>query len=88
MIEDFLKMYCWGGGLKSWAGLIGCFLREEEGQAVTEYILLMAIMVSFAVMIIKALIRPMYDRISTLLANGVENRLLKADFHTFKVGKS
>ena len=59
-------------------------VESEEGQATTEYILLLATAVAAAVLVITKLIVPMYQKISRFATNAIRGRLLNTDFHTFK----
>lgn len=61
------------------------FMDDEEAQATTEYILMLSIVTSFAVLIIKNLIKPAMKKLTGAVSKQLNNLLLGADLHTFRV---
>lgn len=49
------------------------FLFEEDGQATTEYVLILAVLVSIAILLIRDLIRPLVDRMGETLSKQIES---------------
>jgi Flp pilus assembly pilin Flp len=62
------------------------FYQDEEGQATTEYFLMLSIVVSLTLMVITKFIRPVFERFGNQLSALIEKRLFGADLHTFRVG--
>ncbi len=63
------------------------FLRDEEGQATTEYILMLSIAVMMAVMVMKKLIGPVYAKLAGAVSNSLQNKLFNTNLHVFKIGQ-
>lgn len=57
---------------------------DQNGQASTEYIVLMAIAVSL-VFILKKALQPIFSKISQSIALGFENKLFGTDLHKFPI---
>ena len=57
------------------------FLRDEKAQATTEYILILAVLVSIAILLIRDLIRPTLDRISTSLTKRIDELFKPGAMH-------
>ena len=51
----------------------GRFWQEEEAQATTEYVLILAVLVSIAILLIRDLIRPVVDRLGDSLSKQIES---------------
>lgn len=49
------------------------FVEEEVAQATTEYVLILAVLVSIAILLIRDLIRPLVDRLGESLSNQIES---------------
>lgn len=59
--------------------------REEEGQATTEYILLLAIIVGMLVTLLKKLIAPAYSKLLLAMSNQIEKKIFGVDLHYFPI---
>lgn len=61
-------------------------IRDEQGQATTEYFLMLSIVVSLTLMVITKFIRPAFEKLGGQLSDMLEKRLFGVDLHTFRVG--
>ncbi len=61
------------------------FLQDEEGQATTEYILMLSIITSMLVLLVKKLITPMFTKMTASLTSRIEKEFLGADLHVFRI---
>jgi len=61
------------------------FLHEESGQATTEYILILAVIMGFLVSIIKKLIQPIFSRMASAMTQRIQNQFFGANLHKFRV---
>ena len=71
---------------KFYRQLYSRFYSDEEGQATTEYILVLAMIMGFLVMTIKKLITPAFAKFSSNITGLMDQRIMKADLHCFRVG--
>jgi Flp pilus assembly pilin Flp len=53
------------------------FFADEDGQATTEYILILAVLISLAILLIRDLIRPIMARFTDDLSKIITERLFK-----------
>lgn len=61
-------------------------LNEEEGQATTEYILLLTIGLTMAISVVKKFIQPYLASMATKFSAQLQGALFnKANMHTFRV---
>lgn len=60
-------------------------LHNENGQATTEYILMVAIVVGFVLFFVRTFIRPAYAKLRKALSANINNALFGADFHRFNI---
>lgn len=61
-------------------------IAEESGQATTEYILMLAMMVSLAVMVINKVIRPVIQQLGETLFAQIQAKLFRPGaMHRFRV---
>jgi hypothetical protein len=64
--------------LKKW-------LQDENGQATTEYILMVTTSIMAAVLVSRKLIGPYYERLNAMVVKSIENQLFNTDLHVFRV---
>lgn len=60
---------------------------DAQGQATVEYILMLSVSVTIALIVIKNFISPVYTEVASRVAQSVENRLSGANLYHFRVGK-
>ena len=60
---------------------------DDDGQATTEYMIILATMVTLALLLITKLIRPAFKMLISSVQNGLDNALFGANLHTFPLGK-
>jgi Flp pilus assembly pilin Flp len=53
------------------------FLRDESGQATIEYVLILSVLVSIALLLIRDLLRPILTRFTDSLSKAIEERMFK-----------
>ncbi len=61
------------------------FFNDESGQATTEYILMLAVVVSLVSIVVKQLIGPTYQRLRVSVGRSIDNKLFPKGegFHQF-----
>ncbi len=59
--------------------------REDQAQATTEYILLLAVIVGLVVTLVKKLVQPVFKRLLQVLTSNIESKFFGGDLHTFRV---
>lgn len=64
---------------------IAIFLSDEQGQATTEYILMLAMAVSLCLFVIKKFIRPAFEKLSSTLDKIIQRKLFGANLHQFRI---
>ena len=62
-------------------------IKNRRGQATVEYILMLAVMVGFTLLVITRLIKPAFEKISNSVNKSLEDKLIHTDLHFFKIGK-
>jgi Flp pilus assembly pilin Flp len=63
-------------------------LRDEGGQATTEYLLMVVIALAMVVTLIKKLIQPTLEKLSARLSSQLQNTLFGgANFHQLRIGR-
>ena len=63
-------------------------LRDESGQATTEYILMIVMALVLVLSVIKKFIQPTLDRLKTQITTQLENTLFGGgDFHRLRIGR-
>jgi Flp pilus assembly pilin Flp len=65
--------------------LIHAIRKDEEGQASTEYVLMLSIVVSLTLFVVKNFIKPTFEKLSRVLSNTLQNQLFGANLHVFRV---
>jgi len=60
-------------------------LFSEEGQASTEYILILALITSFLLLLVKKLIGPAFQQVTQNVSNMIQNQMFTMDMHHFTV---
>lgn len=61
---------------------------DDKGQATTEYILMLAIIVGLTIIAIKTLIRPVYEALRENLTKRIDETLFKeGNLHHIRIGK-
>ncbi len=60
-------------------------IREEGGQATTEYILLLATMVALAVYALNTVLKPLFGRLQGTVSQEFQRLLFGGDLHSFPV---
>ena len=60
---------------------------DERGQATTETVLIVSIGVTCALLLVKKFIEPAFRTLSRAVSQTLENRLLKADLHIYRVSR-
>ena len=63
----------------------GRLLRDQRGQATTEYILMLAIVVSLLMFAMKNLLKPMFDGLTKRLS-GRFDKFFSGDLHHLRFG--
>ena len=53
------------------------FFVEENAQATTEYVLILAVLVSLAILLVRDLIRPILARFTDSLSNAINEQMFK-----------
>ena len=67
---------------------IAKLFESEEAQATTEYIMILAMAVSFVVLVTRNLLKPFFLKYSTKLAKSFDDRLFSpASMHSINIGK-
>jgi Flp pilus assembly pilin Flp len=61
--------------------LIKVFLRDEEGQAATEYILILSVLVTIALLLLRDLVRPLLERLSQSMDERIERMFEPGSMH-------
>ena len=59
---------------------------DQKGQATTEYILMLTVMVGLTVLVMKKAIGPVFTMLGTAVNSTVQKRLMAADLHSFPMG--
>ncbi len=60
--------------------------RHQRGQAVTEYILLLCVIVSAFLAVFKSSLSPALAKLSGGISQNIQNQFLSTDLHYFPVG--
>jgi hypothetical protein len=60
-------------------------LHDQQGQGTVEYIVMLSVSVGFVMVVMKKLIAPTFAKVTAAISRNVEDRLTKADLHTFRV---
>jgi hypothetical protein len=62
-------------------------IRAQRGQAATEYILLLAIMMGLIILLMKQIIRPGFERIKAVMTERLEGQLFPGGkaFHQYRL---
>ncbi len=59
------------------------FLRDESGQGATEYVLILAVLVSIALLLVRDLIRPILAAFTDSITEAIEGGMFNPDaMHT------
>lgn len=53
--------------------------RDEEGQATLEYILILSILVLIAILLVRDLIRPLLDKMTTGITDALKNGMFNPE---------
>ena len=69
------------------ASFLASLLKDEEGQAVTEYVLMLSCMVGIALLALKKFVQPAFSKITKYVTNQIDKQFLGANFHTFRVSR-
>ena len=59
--------------------------KHEEGQATTEYTLMLAIILGMLVIMINKLIKPVFSKLLANVTNQIERQAFGANLHSFRV---
>jgi hypothetical protein len=62
-------------------------IRDQKAQASAEYILMLALAVSFVLILVKKLLEPAFAKFSAALQKKFDDFLGGADLHHLKIGK-
>lgn len=65
--------------------LILRLLKDEEGQATTEYILILAVVCTFLISVVKKLLQPMFAQLLSFAQNFIEKKFFGADLHFYRI---
>jgi hypothetical protein len=60
---------------------------DQRGQALTEYVVLLAVIVGIFTTVFKAWVGPTLAKLTTRVTQNMEKQLMKADLHYFPVGR-
>jgi Flp pilus assembly pilin Flp len=61
------------------------FLKSEDGQATTEYMLILAIVSGMLVMLVKKLIQPSFQKLIASVNSAIQKQLFGMDMHVYRV---
>lgn len=61
------------------------FLKDDEGQATTEYILILSVTVILAVGVMKKFVGPVFAKLSSTLTANIDKQLFGANMHYYRV---
>lgn len=64
---------------------LALLLQDEEGQATTEYVMMLSIVTIFLVMTIKNLIQPLFAQLNQYISNSIGTRFFGSNLHYFRV---
>ena len=65
--------------------MIRSLIDDDQGQATTEYIVLLTMSMLFLVTVTTKLITPAYKKLTLALSNNIEQRVFGSDMHHFRV---
>ena len=85
LLENRRKNLKRGPNLFSLTDLLTHLWINEKGQATTEYMLILAMIVSMLVMMIKKLLQPMFQKLMGMVSNTIEKKFFGSDLHTYRV---
>jgi Flp pilus assembly pilin Flp len=60
------------------------FYHDEDGQTLVEYIVLLATVIGFAVLVVQKLIGPAFAALSQFINQSIDKQIFRADFHYFR----
>jgi hypothetical protein len=60
-------------------------VRNKEGQAVSEYMLLLVVCIGLLMIVITKLIAPAYNALTKAVSRKVESTIFSMDMHYYKV---
>ncbi|MBY0472448.1 hypothetical protein K2X30_14885 [bacterium] len=64
------------------------FQSDESGQATTEYMLTLSIVVAVALIVIKEFVRPLYELLAQRIGKQLQNTLFSREsFHNLRIGR-
>ncbi len=63
------------------------FQNGQKGQAMTEYIVLLAILVSVVLTVFKGWVGPTLNKLSAKVTSNLETQFLKTDLHYYPFGR-
>jgi ethanolamine transporter EutH len=61
------------------------FVRNHEGQAVSEYMVLLVVCVGFLMMVVSKLIVPVYKSLASTVSKKIENGIFSMDMHHYRI---
>jgi Flp pilus assembly pilin Flp len=61
--------------------------KGQKGQAMTEYIVLLAILVSVVLTVFKGWLGPTLNKLSAKVTSNLETQFLKTDLHYYPLGR-
>jgi Flp pilus assembly pilin Flp len=70
---------------KLWPELWLELWNDEQGQATTEYILILAVVITFLISMIKKFIRPAFARLAQGMSQRIEKQFFGANLHQFRI---
>lgn len=63
------------------------FLKSEEAQATTEYMLILSVVATLLIALVNKLIKPAFAKLSDSISNSIQKQLFGMDMHTFRIGR-
>jgi len=60
---------------------LAAFIHDENAQATTEYVLILAVIVSIAILLVRDLIQPVLARMNATLTRAIEKMFNPATMH-------
>lgn len=63
------------------------FIRDDQAQATTEYILVLFIAIAVFLLVYAKLLKPMFQKVGAFITGYFTNLFLKGDLHRFPISR-